>query len=296
MKDDLLLGGMEGGGTKFVCAVGKRTGEILFETRFETTTPDETLGKAIAFFRRHSPEAIGLACFGPLDLDPRSPTYGSITTTPKEHWANIDVIGLFRTELAVPLAFDTDVNTAAYGEFRAIQGELVSSLVYLTIGTGIGAGIIIDGKIVHGLAHPETGHLRLPHEKTRDPFGGTCPFHQDCFEGLASGTAMAARWGTSAEDIPDDHPAWSLEAHYISSALVNVILTLSPEIIILGGGVMSRQHIFPLIQTMTLDLLAGYNPSALIKQQIKEYIVPPRLGKRSGILGAIALADAISRE
>ena len=289
-----LFGGMEGGGTKFVCTVGSGPDKIVEEVRFPTTTPGETLGKAIAFFQKYNLSAIGLALFGPLDMNLASPTYGSITTTPKPGWAETNVVAAFQSEFYVPLAFELDVNAAAFGEYSIIpENRRLESLVYFTIGTGIGAGGIINGKVTHGLTHPEAGHMRLPHDRKKDPFPGTCPFHGDCFEGMASGPALARRWRKPAETLPDNHPAWEQEALYIAYALVNVILTLSPQRIVLGGGVMEHQPLFPSIRGKVRRLLNGYIASPVFSGVMEEYIVPPALGKRSGVLGALALAKKL---
>jgi fructokinase len=189
-----------------------------------------------------------VASFGPLDLNPRSPTYGCITSTPKPGWSDVDLVRPIRQAFNVPIGFDTDVNAAALAEWRWGAAQGLQSFVYLTIGTGIGGGGLINGQRMHGLIHPEMGHLRIPHDLAGDPFPGACPFHGDCLEGLASGPAFIARWGQPAETLPDDHPAWRLEAQYLSLALVNIICTLSPQRLILGGGVMQRQRLFPLIQ------------------------------------------------
>ena len=290
-----LYGGMEGGGTKFVCAVGTGPHEIIAETRFPTTTPEETLEKAVAFFSKYDLAAIGLAPFGPLDLNRASPGYGSITATPKPGWSHADIIGPFRKQFNLPLAFDLDVNAAAFGEFFWVpENRELESLVYFTIGTGIGAGVLIDGKVVHGLTHPEAGHVPLPHDLQKDPFPGVCPFHGDCFEGLANGPAIAKRWGQPAESLPENHPAWELEANYIAHALTNVICLLSPQRIVLGGGVMQQLHLFPLIRQKVREDLNDYIPSPVIKGTMSGYIVPPGLGKRSGILGAMAMAKSNS--
>ena len=289
-----LFGALEGGGTKFVCAVGTNPENVLEEVRFHTTTPEETLSKAVAFFERYPVSAIGLAPFGPLDLNTGSPTYGSITTTPKAGWSNTDIIGAFRTAFDVPLAFDLDVNAAAFGEWFWIpSNHHLGPLVYFTIGTGIGAGIIVDGKLVHGLTHPEVGHMRIPHDRKKDPFPGICPFHKDCFEGLCTGPALAAHWRKPAELLPDNHPAWELEASYIALALVNVIMMVSPQRIVLGGGVMGHSALFPVIRRKVRELLNGYIHSPVMAGTLDEYIVPPALGKRSGILGAMALAKRL---
>jgi fructokinase len=289
-----LYGAMEGGGTKFVCAVGSDPNEILEEVRFPTTTPAETIEKAIAFFNRFDLSAIGLSSFGPLDLDHASPTYGTVINTPKDGWSNTDILGQFHKVFNLPITFETDVNAAAFGEWYWVPGNHeLESLVYFTIGTGIGAGIIINGHLVHGLTHPEAGHMRLPHDLKKDPFPGVCPYHGDCFEGLATGPALNRHWRRPAELLPDKHPAWDLEATYIAYGLVNVITTVSPQRIILGGGVMGRRLLFPLIRRKVRELLAGYISSPIFTGTLEDYIVPPALGNRSGILGALAMAKTL---
>jgi fructokinase len=286
-----IYGAMEGGGTKFVCAVGTGPDEIIDEIRFPTTTPDETLEKAISFFKKYTLLAIGLAPFGPLDLNPASSTFGSIAATPKPGWSHTDILGRFRRHFDFPMAFDLDVNAAAFGEYHWLpENQGLDSLVYFTIGTGIGAGIIVNGNVVHGLTHPEAGHMRLPHDQQKDPFKGSCPFHGDCFEGLANGPAIGKRWGQPAESLPESHPAWNIEADYIAFALVNVIFTVSPQRIVLGGGVMERSQLFPLIRQKVRENLNNYVSSPVVTGPMNEYIVPPGLGKRSSILGALAMA------
>jgi fructokinase len=291
-----LYGGMEGGGTKFVCAVGTGPGQIIDEARFFTTTPEETLDQAIAFFKKHALAAIGLAPFGPLDLNPESSAYGSIAATPKPGWSNTDILGRFRRHFDLPMAFDLDVNAAAFGEYHWLsENRGLDSLVYFTIGTGIGAGVIINGKVVHGLTHPEAGHMRIPHDRQKDPFPGICPFHGDCFEGLANGPAIGKRWGQPADTLPENHPAWDLEANYIAYALTNAIFLLSPQRIVLGGGVMERSQLFPLIRQKVREILNDYIVSPTVTGSMNEYIVPPGLGKRSAILGAMAMAKYLSK-
>ncbi len=286
-----LYGCMEGGGTKFICAVGTGPDELVEEKRFPTTSPEETLEEAVHFFMKHSPAAIGIASFGPVDLNPASPTFGFITATPKPGWSHTDVLGAFKCAFDIPLVFETDVNAAALGEYTWIPANrALDSLVYFTIGTGIGAGFILNGRLVHGLTHPEAGHMLLPHDRVRDPFPGGCPFHGDCFEGLANGPAMAMRWGRPAETLPPDHPGWDLEATYIALALVNVIRMLSPQRIILGGGVMLQEVLLPLIRVKVRQHLNGHTAPPATAGDMEAFLVPPGLGKRSGILGAMALA------
>ncbi len=287
-----LWGGIEAGGTKFVCAIGSGPDDLI-ETRFPTTTPAETLARAIAFFRAQAvlPAAIGIGSFGPVDPDPHSPTFGFITTTPKPGWGNTDVAGPLRQALGVPVAFDTDVNAAALGEQRWGAAQGLHTFIYLTIGTGIGGGALVEGRLLHGAMHPEMGHIRLPHDRAADPYPGFCPYHGDCFEGLAAGPALERRWGQRAELLPPDHPAWALEAHYIALALTSYILTLVPQRVILGGGVMQQPQLFPLVRREVVALLNGYLPIPALLDPLAAYLVPPGLGNRAGVLGALALAE-----
>lgn len=292
-----LFGGIEAGGTKFVCAVGTSPDDVRAETLYATTTPAETLNRAIDFFReqwgRGRIDALGVASFGPIDLHPNSPAYGSITTTPKPGWANTDIVGTLRDALNIPIAFDTDVNGAALAEHRWGAAKGLKNFIYLTLGTGIGGGAMVDSELVHGLLHPEMGHLFIPHDFSEDPFPGVCPFHRDCFEGLASGPAIEKRWGMRGENLPPHHTAWKLEARYIAYAVDNLICTLAPEKVILGGGVMGQAQLFEMVRGYVLELLNGYvHAEEIIK--IEEYIVPPALGKRVGMLGAIALAQKLT--
>jgi fructokinase len=289
------FGGIEAGGTKFVCMVGSGPDAIAAETRFATTSPAETLQRAIRFFQEQAMEeglaGIGVGSFGPLDLDPASPTYGYITTTPKAGWAHTDLVGCLQGALQVPVAIDTDVNAAAFGEFVWGAAQGIDPFIYNTIGTGIGAGGIIHGEPIHGLLHPESGHMRIPHDRNLDPYAGSCPFHGDCFEGLASGGSLRGRWGLSAEQIQDDHPAWDLEAHYLALALVNQICMLSPRRVVLGGGVMKHLPLFERVRCKVQEYLNGYIDLEEVRAGIETYIVPPSLGDRSGCLGAIAMAE-----
>ncbi len=291
-----LWGGIEAGGTKFLCAVATGPDNLQAETRFPTTTPAETIGRAVAFFRQQGPlAAIGIASFGPLDPNPDSPTFGYITTTPKPGWAHTDLAGAIRRELSVPVGFDTDVNAATLAEHNWGAARGLDTFVYLTIGTGIGGGAMVNGKLVHGLIHPEMGHTRIPHDWDIDPFAGACPYHGDCLEGLAAGPAIQARWGQRAETLPVDHPAWPLEANYLALGLVNIICCLSPQRIIMGGGVMQQPHLFPLLRRRVVELLNDYLKTPMLLDRIDQYIVPPGLGHQAGVLGAIALAQLATR-
>jgi fructokinase len=292
-----LFGGIEGGGTKFVCAVGTGAYDIRAEVSFPTTTPKETMDQAIAFFQVHNRlSAIGIACFGPLDPRPASATFGQILATPKPNWSGADLVQALRSVFQIPIGFDTDVNGAALGESRWGAAQRLDTFIYLTVGTGIGGGAYVNGKLLHGLLHPEMGHVHLPHDFSRDPFEGVCPFHKDCFEGLASGVAMEARWGQRAASLPLDHPAWELEAHYIAHALANYIYILSPQRIIIGGGVGQNEHLLKKVQQKTVAVLNEYVKSPAILENIHSYIVAPGLGNRSGVVGAIALAQQAYQE
>ncbi len=289
-----MYAGIESGGTKWVCAIGTGPDNIIATERFPTTRPDETIRNAIAFFRQFTGiKAIGVGTFGPVDLKVDSPTWGYITTTPKTGWQFADLVGPLKKEFGVPVGFDTDVNAAALGESRWGAAQGLETFVYFTIGTGIGGGAMVNGKLLHGLLHPEMGHMMLRHDWERDPFAGACPFHGDCLEGMASGPALEKRWGARAETFPPDHPAWDLQAHYLALGVVNTISILSPQRIILGGGVMSQQHLLPKIQREVQRLLQDYLKVPQILDHIAEYIVTPGLKDRAGVLGAIALAELV---
>jgi len=291
----MLYGGIETGGTKIVCAVGTSPVDLRAETSFPTTTPDETLARIIGFFQQQQLAAplaaVGIGSFVPVSLDCHALDYGYITSTPKPGWAHTDMVGIVEQALNVPVSFDTDVNVAALGAGRWGNAQGLATFLYLTVGIGIGGGGLSNGRLMHGLIHPEMGHILLPHDRQVDPFPGICPYHDDCLEGLASGSALQARWGTSGETFPPDHPAWVLEAHYLALACINFICTLSPQRIILGGGVMSQSHLYTMIQQRVQALLNGYIQAPAILEQIDAYIVPPRLGSRAGILGTLVLAE-----
>lgn len=287
-----LWGGIEAGGTKFVCAVGTGPDDIRHEIRYPTGSPHETLAMAVEFFKLRGPaDAVGIASFGPIDPNPASSAYGYITTTPKEGWANVDFVGAIQSALDVPVGFDTDVNAAALGEWKWGAAQGLDTFLYLTVGTGIGGGGLANGKPMRGLLHPEMGHIALPRDPSIDPFEGVCPYHGDCLEGLASGPAIQARWGTPVEELPDEHPAWELEAHYLGAALASFICVLSPQRIVLGGGVMKHAPLIRAVREETRARLNGYIQSPAILEEMERYIAAPALGDRSGVLGAIALAQ-----
>lgn len=291
-----VYGGIEAGGTKFVCAVGTGPDDLREELRFPTTSPEECIGKSVAFFREMAAkhgglDAVGIASFGPLDPAPSSPTFGHITTTPKPGWAHTDLAGPVAGALGVPVGFDTDVNGAALGEFRWGAARRLDTFVYITVGTGIGGGAMVNGGLVHGLMHPEMGHVFPPHDRTEDSFEGLCPYHGDCLEGLASGPAIERRWGARAETLPPGHPAWDLEAKYLAHGIVPQIFILSPQRVILGGGVMEQTHLFPKVRRQVREILNGYIQARVLLEDMNNYIVPPGLGNRAGVLGAVALAQ-----
>jgi fructokinase len=296
-----LFGGIESGGTKFVCMVGIDPNHLIKEERFPTTTPCETIDRAVEVFlpyvKNGELAAVGIASFGPLDLDLNSPTYGYITTTPKAGWSQIDLCGEIRRRLQVRVAFDTDVNAAAFGEQYWIQeNRTLDPFLYMTVGTGVGVGVIVNGSPVHGLVHPEGGHSALPHDWQRDPFPGVCPYHGDCLEGLASGSSMHKRWGQRPETLPDAHPAWDLESDYIALALANLIYAYSPRRIILGGGVSQHAGLLDAVRCKVRQFMNGYVQSPMLQEKIDDYILPPALGNRSGGLGAIAMASVLVSE
>ena len=287
-------GGIEAGGTKIVCTVARGPEDILAETRFPTTTPKNAFAKIIQFFEAHHPETlagIGVASFGPMDLNPDSPTYGLVTTKYKKTgWANTDFIAPLKAAFNVPVAIDTDVNGAAFGEHLWGAAQGLDTFIYLTIGTGIGGGCMANGKLLHGLTHPEMGHIRIPHDWEQDPYPGCCLAHGDCFEGLASGPAIKGRWGQPAEEIPLDHPGWDLEAYYLALGLVNYIFTLSPQRIIIGGGVLHHPPLIEMIRDNIPNLLGGFVQHPALKEDIDSFIVLPGLGDKAGVLGAVGLA------
>jgi fructokinase len=287
-----LYGGVETGGTWCVCALGSGPERLEAREQFRTGSPAETLDAIVEFFAsRPRPVAVGIGAFGPLDLDEDSPTWGHVTTTPKPAWQHAPLAPTLRARLGLPVAFDTDVGAAALAEFRWGAGLGVKSLCYLTAGTGIGAGLVQRGRIWHGLVHPEVGHLRVPHDRGRDPFPGSCPVHGDCWEGLAAGGALEGRWGSRPDELPDDHPAWELEADYLALGILAILSVASPHRIVVGGGIFERAGVLAGVRRRVPALLGGYLESPLLGPHIDEYLVAPALGDDAGVLGAIALAS-----
>jgi fructokinase len=288
-----VYGGIEAGGSKWECAIGTGPDDLRATTTLPTTTPAETIDRAVAFFEREGPvDAIGIGSFGPLDGNPASPTWGYITTTPKPGWAQTDFGRAMKRRLDVPVAFDTDVNAAALGEHRWGASRGLDTSCYITVGTGIGGGGMVGGKLLHGLLHPEFGHMRIPHDRDADPFAGVCPYHGDCWEGLASGRAIEARWGKPAAEL-DGEEAWNLEARYLALGIVSVICVLSPERVAIGGGVMNRPGLLELVQREIVGLMNGYLAAPVFGDGISGFVTAPALGRRAGVLGALALAASV---
>lgn len=282
---ELLIGGIEAGGTKFVCAVGNENGEISDKVSFPTSAPEETLSQAKAFFNKYSISALGVGSFGPIDLNRKSDTYGTILNTPKLNWKNFALLEALQSTLQVPVYLDTDVNAAALGEYKYGAGKAVDSCLYITVGTGIGAGFVQDGKIFQGVNHTEMGHIFVTKHKD-DPFAGSCPYHGSCLEGLASGTAIKARYGKEGHLLQENKQVWKIEAFYLAQAILNYYLILSPEIVILGGGVMKQEVLYTMVREKFIELLNGYTKVS----SVDNFIVKPGLGDEAGVVGAMLLA------
>ncbi|WP_123042022.1 ROK family protein [Cohnella candidum] len=287
----MRIGAIEAGGTKFVCGIGDEEGRILDRISFPTERPEPTLGKVIDYFRDKGVEAIGIGTFGPINIDPASPMYGHVTTTPKPGWTGYDFLGTLKKEFDVPFGWDTDVNAAAYGEAKWGAAKGLDSCAYFTIGTGIGVGVYAEGKLVHGLVHPEGGHIPVKRHPD-DTFEGFCPYHKDCLEGVAAGPAIERRWGVKGSELGADHPAWAMEAYYIGQAVATAVLMLSPKKIILGGGVMKQEHLLPMIREEAKRYLNGYVRDERVLAGMDEYVVAPGLGEIAGLYGALALGLA----
>ncbi len=291
----MMYGALEAGGTKMVCAIGDETGKIYEQISIPTLKPEETMPAIIEYFKGKEIEALGVAAFGPVDVNKKSDTYGHILDTPKIPWRYYDILGSIQKEINVPIGLDTDVNGSCLGEMTFGCAKGLDSVIYITIGTGIGAGISVNGKLLHGMLHPEAGHIMLQ-QHPKDEYKGKCPYHGTCFEGLAAGPAIEERWGKKAIELGDVDEVWELEAHYIAEALINYILVLSPQKIILGGGVCHQEQIFPLVRKKVLELMNGYINTKELKD-IDNYIVPASLNDNQGIMGCIQLAKlALEKE
>ena len=290
----MRIGALEAGGTKMVCAVGNENGEILKREVFPTTTPEETMPKMIAFFQAEEIEALGIGCFGPISPDKESADYGYITSTPKLAWQNYNIVGEFEKALQCPVGFDTDVNAAALGEATYGITKGLKNSIYITIGTGIGVGVLAEGKLLHGMMHPEAGHILL-HRHPADAYEGWCPFHKDCLEGLAAGPALEKRWGAKGDTLTDRAEVWEMESYYIAQACVNYCMILSPERIVLGGGVMKQPALLPLVREKFTELLAGYIRTKEVAD-VENYIVGASLNDNQGVMGCIGLALQAMKE
>ncbi len=284
----MVLGALEAGGTKMVCAIGDEKGTILDRTTFPTESPERTIPRMISYFKNFKLDALGIGTFGPADLNSASRTYGAITTTPKLSWANYNIRSAFADALRIPVGFDTDVNAAALGEATFGCMQDINTGIYITIGTGVGVGIMINRNLLHGMLHPEGGHILLSRHSS-DTYKGSCPYHDNCLEGLAAGPAIEGRYGKKAIELKDISEVWELEADYIAQALMNYILILSPERIVLGGGVMHQEQLFPLVRKRTAELLNGYIKTLQLNN-LDTYIVPPSLNDNQGVLGCLKLA------
>ncbi len=289
-----IYAGIELGGTKIVCGVGTTAGELLERVRLDTKEPDKTLSAIRdvldGFAERHGSLAgLGIGTFGPVHLNPGSTDFGRLGATPKIPWRGCDIAGYFNQHSAVPVALDTDVTAAAFGEAKWGAARGCGSAVYLTVGTGIGAGALLDGTPIHGLLHPEVGHIRVP-RAAGDDYAGGCPHHGDCVEGMAAGPAIQARWGRRLSELPQDHVAHQQVAHYLSHLVAALVLFYSPERIVIGGGVMSSGSVHPRIRVGVQKVLNGYLAIPAIEEGIDTLIVPPALGDDAGVLGAIAMA------
>ncbi|MDF2907883.1 MAG: Fructokinase [Herbinix sp.] len=284
----MLYGALEAGGTKMVLAIGNEKGEILEQLALPTETPEITMINIVDYFKKKQIEALGIGSFGPIDLDKKSKTYGCITSTPKLAWVNFNIVKHLKEALQIPIGFDTDVNASVLGEATWGIMKGLDSGIYITIGTGIGVGVYMNGSLLHGMLHPEAGHVLLS-KHADDTFEGICPYHPNCFEGLASGPAIEKRWNKKAYELQDDQKVWELESFYIAQGLVNYILTLSPHKIVLGGGVMHQEQLFPLIRKEVGRLLNGYIKTPQM-EELDQYIVPASLNDNQGIMGCLQLA------
>ncbi|MEH7747695.1 MULTISPECIES: ROK family protein [Bacillaceae] len=280
-----MLGAIEAGGTKFVCAVGDEKGTIIDRIQIPTTVPEDTIPKVIEFFKQYPIKAIGVGSFGPIDVIKESPTYGFITSTPKPGWRDFPFVQKIQEVFSVPVGFNTDVNAAALGEAKFGAAKGLDSCLYITVGTGIGAGAIVQGKLLQGLSHPEMGHI-LVRRHPNDEYQGKCPYHHDCLEGLAAGPAIEARWGPKGDQLVERPEVWDMEGYYLAQALMQFILILSPKKIILGGGVMKQQQVFTSLNRYLREFLNEY----VSLPELTDYIVSPGLGDNAGITGALMLA------
>lgn len=294
----MYIGAIEAGGTKMVCAIGNEKGQLIERVSIPTTSPEETFDKMITYFKSGAEKglkiaALGIGCFGPVELNEKSDKYGFITSTPKPGWANVDFAGVFKRALNIPVGFDTDVNAAILGEVTYGAAKGAESAIYITIGTGIGAGVYYDGKLIHGMMHPEAGHIMLA-KHPEDNFEGVCPYHKTCFEGMASGPSIEKRYGKKAVELKDNKLVWEIESYYIAQAVANYICMYSPNKIILWGGVMHQEQLFDMVRKKVKEMLNGYIATdTILNTDLSDYIVKPGLGEDPGIIGALTLGTVL---
>lgn len=286
----MYYGGIEAGGTKFICAVADQSMTIIEKISLPTTTPEETLAKVFEFFDCYELNAMGIGSFGPIGIDETTEQHGYVLATPKKGWEHYPFLNKMKERYSIPFAWTTDVNAAAFGELKKGAAQEKNSCIYLTVGTGIGAGVVLNGEIFQGFAHPEMGHIHVKRHP-EDTYEGTCPYHKDCLEGLAAGPSLEARAGVRGEHLPEDHPVWDLQAYYIGQALMTYSLTLAPEMIVLGGGVMQQEHLLQKIRQQFIEQMADYMDTP----ESSQYIVRWGLPNESGILGALLLAKELSK-
>lgn len=284
----MVLGALEAGGTKMVCAIGSEQGQVLERVSIPTVSPGETVPRMIEFYRKYQIEALGIGCFGPINPVKGTATYGYITSTPKLAWQNYNIVGAFEEALGCPVGFDTDVNASMLGEITFGAARGLDSCIYVTIGTGVGVGVYVNGGLLHGMMHPEAGHILLQRHPS-DPYAGKCPFHGSCLEGMAAGPAVEERWGAGGAELSERREVWELEAYYIAQACVNYTLVYAPRRIILGGGVMRQEQLFPMIRRQYRELMADYVDTPELKD-LESYIVPCSLEDNQGIMGCLQLA------
>lgn len=282
----MYYGGIEAGGTKFVCAVSDEKQQVVARTSIPTTKPEETLAQVFEFFDQYELAAMGIGSFGPIGIDPSKDNYGYVLATPKAGWAEYDFLGNMKERYQIPFVWTTDVNAAAYGELKKGVAQGKQSCVYLTVGTGVGGGVVIDGQIFSGIAHPEMGHIHVKRHP-EDDYAGTCPYHGDCLEGMAAGPSLEARTGIKGQDLPEDHPIWDIQAYYIAQALMSYALVLAPEMFVLGGGVMNQDHLLMRIRQSFVEQMAGYMETPAPSEYIQRWGLP----NESGITGCLLLAE-----
>ncbi|MFD2257756.1 ROK family protein [Luteolibacter algae] len=281
-----MITAMELGGTKTVVAIGGSDGSLGEEFRFPTTTPEETFTTAVEWIaERGTPSKMGVAAFGPVQINPKAENWGDMLPTPKPNWSGFSITKALLAKFpGLEITLETDVNAACLAESRIGAAAGLENVAYITIGTGIGAGVLCDGRLLHGALHPEFGHLLLP-RKAGDDFAGTCPFHGCCLEGMASGPAIEQRWEKCGDKLPPEHPAWDTEAWYLAHGIQALLAIAPPERVVIGGGVSQAAGLHEKTEELIKELAGGYFPAL----ENAPYIVPPKLGQEAGICGALML-------